>query len=227
MSVLLEQGHSQSAVARLLAVSEGTVRYHRKRMRGAVVDGRSKQVPKAAGFSDEIEAWRSQQAGGRINLALLHDWLSREHGYTGSLKSVQRYWKRTYPAPKIRARRRVETPPGAQAQVDWVEFPGVTLGREEVDLVALIVTLSWSRKRAVVWARGGLGQGHAIVAILSDRLPAAVGRRARGAAHRQRKDGDRDWWRQLGQDQRGLSPFRDPVAVSRRRLPAPASAGQR
>lgn len=153
MSVLLEQGHTQSAVARLLGVSEGTVRYHRKRMKGAALDGRSTQAPKAAAFSAAIEAWRSQQAEGRINLALLHDWLCREHGYTGSLKSVQRYWKRTYPAPKIRSRRRVETPPGAQAQVDWVEFPGVTLGREEVDLVALIVTLSWSRKRAVVWAR--------------------------------------------------------------------------
>lgn len=153
MSVLLEQGHSQSAVARLLGVSEGTVRYHRKRMRGAVVDGRSKQVPKAASFTDVIETWRSQHAGGRINLAVLHDWLCREHGYTGSLKSVQRHWKRTYPAPKIRSRRRVETPAGAQAQVDWVEFPDVTLGREEVNLVALIVTLSWSRKRAVVWAR--------------------------------------------------------------------------
>ncbi len=66
---------------------------------------------------------------------------------------MQRYWKRTFPAPKIRARRRVETPPGAQAQVDWAEFPGVVLGDEVVDLVALIVTLSWSRKRAVVWAR--------------------------------------------------------------------------
>lgn len=154
MSVLLEQGHTQSAVARLLGVSEGTVRYHRKRMKGAALDGRRTQVPKAAAFSAAIEAWRSQQTEGRINLALLHDWLCREHGYTGSLKSVQRYWKRTYPAPKIRSRRRVETPPGAQAQVDWVEFPGVTLGREAVDLVALIVTLSWSRKRAVVWARG-------------------------------------------------------------------------
>ena len=153
MSVLLEQGYSQSAVARLLGVSEGMVRYHRERMKLAVVDGRSKQMPKAAAFADVIEAWRLQQVRGRINLAVLHDWLCREHDYTGSLKSIQRYWKRTYPAPKIRARRRVETPPGAQAQVDWVEFPGVTLGREEVDLVALIVTLSWSRKRAVVWAR--------------------------------------------------------------------------
>jgi hypothetical protein len=66
---------------------------------------------------------------------------------------VQRYWRRTLPAPAIRARRRVETPAGAQAQVDWAEFPGVVLGDEVVDLVALIVTLSWSRKRAVVWAR--------------------------------------------------------------------------
>lgn len=153
MSVLLEQGHSQSAVARLLGVSEGTVRYHRKRMISGAVDGRSKQVSKAAAFADAIAGWRSQQTKGRINLALLHEWLCREHDYTGSLKSVQRYWKRACPAPKILSRRRVETPPGAQAQVDWVEFPGVTLGREEVDLVALIVTLSWSRKRAVVWAR--------------------------------------------------------------------------
>lgn len=66
---------------------------------------------------------------------------------------MQRYWKRTFPAPAIRARRRVETPAGAQAQVDWAEFPGAVLGDEVVDLVALIVTLSWSRKRAVVWAR--------------------------------------------------------------------------
>ncbi|MBC7138116.1 MAG: DDE-type integrase/transposase/recombinase [Defluviimonas sp.] len=66
---------------------------------------------------------------------------------------MQRYWSRTYPAPAIRARRRVETPAGAQARVDWAEFPGAVPGDEVVDLVALIVTLSWSRKRAVVWAR--------------------------------------------------------------------------
>ena len=153
MAVLLERGHSQSAVARLLGVSEGTVRYHRKRWASDTGDGRSKQVLKAAAHAEAIAHWRSQQEGSRINLAALHAWLCREHGYDGSLKSVQRYWKQTYPAPAIRARRRVETPAGAQAQVDWVEFPGAVLGCETVDLVALIVTLSWSRKRAVVWAR--------------------------------------------------------------------------
>lgn len=153
MAVLLERGHSQSAVARLLGVTEGTVRYHRKRGAAGAVDGRNRQEPKAAAHAEAIAHWRDQQEGGRVNLAALHDWLGREHGYDGSLKSVQRYWKRTFPAPAIRARRRVETPAGAQAQVDWAEFPGVVLGDEEVDLVALIVTLSWSRKRAVVWAR--------------------------------------------------------------------------
>lgn len=55
-------------------------------------------------------------------------------------------------APKIWARRRVETPPGAQAQVDWVEFPAVTLGHEEVDLVALIVIVLEPEARSDVGA---------------------------------------------------------------------------
>ena len=116
-------------------------------------DGRSRQVSAASAHADAIAHWRDQQTDGRINLAALHGWLVREHGYAASLKSVQRYWRRTFPAPAIRARRRVETPAGAQAQVDWAEYPGMVLGGEVVDLVALVMTLSWSRKRAVVWAR--------------------------------------------------------------------------
>jgi transposase len=153
MAALLGRGHSQSAVARLLGVTEGTVRYHRKRGTACAVDGRSKQELRAAAHAEAIAEWRNQQEGGRVNLAALHDWLRREHGYDGSLKSVQRYWRRTFPAPAMRARRRVETPMGAQAQVDWAEFPGSVLGDETANLVALVMTLSWSRKRAVVWAR--------------------------------------------------------------------------
>ena len=46
MTVLLKQGHSQSSVARLLGVSEGTVRYHRRRDAAGAVDGRTVQVGK-------------------------------------------------------------------------------------------------------------------------------------------------------------------------------------
>jgi transposase len=153
MTVLLKCGHTQSAVARLLGVTEGAVRYHRRRRESGATDGRSQQVSAAAAHAAAIAHWRDQQTDGRINLAALHEWLCREHGYGGSLKSVQRYWRRTFPAPAIRARRRVETPAGAQAQVDWAEYPGMVLGAEVVDLVALVMTLSWSRKRAVVWAQ--------------------------------------------------------------------------
>ena len=154
MAVLLDRGHTKSDVARLLGVSEGTVRYHDRRLREGAVDGRSRQQGIAADHAAAIAHWRELQGAGAINLAALHGWLVREHGYGGSLRSVQRYWKRTYPAPALRARRRVETPPGAQAQVDWAHFRGVRVGPEPVDLVAFHMVLSWSRKEAVVWARG-------------------------------------------------------------------------
>jgi len=153
VAALLKKGHSPSAVALLLGVTEGAVRYHRRRQATDAVDGRSKQESKASGYSEAIGLWRSQQEGGRVNLAALHGWLRDEHGYGGSLKSVQRYWARTYPAPRLRARRRVETPIGAQVQIDWAEFPGMEVGWEIEHLSALVMTLSWSRRRVAVWSR--------------------------------------------------------------------------
>jgi transposase len=137
----------------LLGVSEGAVRYHVRRMGSGAIDGRSAQPSKAAAFAAAIDHWRQSTEGSGLNLAALHSWLVREHGYDGSLRSVQRFWKRTYPAPRIRARRRVETPPGAQVQVDWAHFPGVIIGNEAVDMLALHMVLSHSRKEAIVWAR--------------------------------------------------------------------------
>ena len=103
MAVLLERGHTKSDVARLPGVSEGTVRYHDRRMREGAVDGRSGQQGMAAGNAAAIGHWRELQGAGAVSLASLHAWLVREHGYGGSLRSVQRYWKRTYPAPALRA----------------------------------------------------------------------------------------------------------------------------
>lgn len=143
---------TKTEIARLLGVSEGAVRYHVSRMKAEAVDGRSRQLFKAQKLAEAIEHWRGQQQG-PLNLSLLHQWLRTEKDYDGSLRSVQRFWKRTYPAPAIRARRRVETPAGAQAQVDWAHFPGVVIGGERTDLLALLMVLSWSRKQAIVWAK--------------------------------------------------------------------------
>jgi transposase len=151
---LVARGATRSEIARLLGVTEGTVRYQVKRMASGAADGRSRQKFAAEVVAGAIEHWRSRQDGGGVNLAALHDWLRREHGYGGSLRSVQRYWRRAYPAPAMRARRRVETPPGGQAQVDWAHFPGVIVAGESVDLLALHMVLSWSRAEAIVWSRG-------------------------------------------------------------------------
>ena len=77
----------------------------------------------------------------------------RPHGYTGSLRSVQRAWRDRYGVPRVRARRRVETPPGAQAQVDWAHFPEMHVEGELVDLFAFHMELSHSRRTAIVWSR--------------------------------------------------------------------------
>ncbi|MCB1930594.1 MAG: response regulator transcription factor, partial [Rhodocyclaceae bacterium] len=117
---LIGKGCSNRHIARLLQVTEGTVRYHRRRTVEGAADGRGQQMPVAAGFREAIDAYL--EAGSEAvpaNVADLHAWLVAEHDYPAGLRSVQRYVRRAFPAPARRARRRVETPPGAQGQVDW------------------------------------------------------------------------------------------------------------
>src|SRR4051794_34332875 len=152
IKTLAARGATNSHIARLLGVTEGAVRHHLARMRAGALDGRSQQEPKAALVAAAIDHWRQMQGGGPINLAVLHAWLVSEHSYSGSLRSIQRYWAHTYPAPTVRARRRVETPPGAQAQVDWAHFPAIVVGGIAQDLVALHMVLSWSEaKDMLAW----------------------------------------------------------------------------
>ena len=117
------------------------------------MDGRSGQQPVAARFHTAIDAYVS--ASGEespSNVAALHAWLVAEHDYPAGLRSVQRYIRRAYPAPARRARRRVETPPGVQAQADWASFPWVWVGGTRRDLLAFRLTLSFSRAWALVWS---------------------------------------------------------------------------
>ncbi len=150
IKTLAHKGVSNREIARLIGVTEGAVRYQRKRMQANLVDGRSRQTCRAVAFAEAIEHWRQHRDA--VNLADLHQWLVREHAYPGSLRSIQRYWKKTYPAPRIRARRRIETPPGAQSQVDWAHFPGIILGGQHQDLLAFRMVLSHSRYPAVIWS---------------------------------------------------------------------------
>lgn len=152
VKVLDQKGVSHCAIARHLGVTEGAVRYHLRRQATGATDGRALQQPRAAPWREAIDVFLEQRDGRRVNLAELHEWLTAEHGYVGSLRSIQRYCAARFEKPKLRARRRVETPPGAQAQVDWAEFRDVIVGGERVDLYALHFELSYSRYAAVVWS---------------------------------------------------------------------------
>jgi transposase len=152
IKVLKERGSSASSIARTLGVTEGAVRYHFRRQAVGAVDGRSGKPRKAARWHEAISTWLASRSGDAISLAALHAWLVEEQGYVGGERSVQRYVRAAFPPPARRARRRVETPPGAQAQADWAEFRAVPFADGPRDLYALHMQLSHSRFDVVVWS---------------------------------------------------------------------------
>ena len=152
---LADRGVNHCAIARTLEVTEGTIRYHLRRQQEAAVDGRSRQAHLAAACQPQIADWIEtceRDEDGAVNLAELYEWLVEECAYRGSLRSLQRYVMAKFPQPKLRSRRRVETPPGAQAQVDWAAFPETLVGGRERDLLSFRLRLSHSRMSATVWS---------------------------------------------------------------------------
>lgn len=157
LQVLRDKGLSFREIAATLGVSEGTVRYHRKRRDQA--DGRGKPR-KAQALAPVIDAWVVQHAGRPdetpprpVNVLVLYDWLRQEHDYQGSYRSILRFVRDRYPQPRLRPYRRVETPPAAQAQVDWGEFSRLDIGDGPQTLYAFVLVLSHSRKEVLVWSR--------------------------------------------------------------------------
>ena len=142
------------AIARQLGVAESTVRYHLERSREGAVDGRKAKTFLAETFAAVIEAWGAGHGDLErpVNVRDLFDHLVRSHAYPGSYKSVLRYVRSRFGRPRIRTYRRVETPPGAQAQSDWGVFPRIDIGAGPQRLSAFVMVLSHSRRPAVVWS---------------------------------------------------------------------------
>ena len=134
------------------------MRYHIRRREGKAEDGRRRQAEACTPWDGVIGPWLQAQGeceGTRPDsIRLLYEELVERHGYEGSYKAVLRYVRRRMTPPRLRPIRRVETRPGAQAQVDWFEELPVRVeelgGRIRLD--ALVVTLSHSRMFAVIWA---------------------------------------------------------------------------
>ena len=159
LRVLNNKGQSNTQIAHTLGVSEGAVRYHLRRHGQA--DGRQDKPRKAAPLAEVIDQWifrhqpavRDGQPLRPVNIRALYDWLSHEHAYAGSYKSVLRFVRDRYPRPRLRPFRRIETPAGAQAQVDWGEFHQVDVGDGPQTLYGFVLVLSHSRKEVLIWCR--------------------------------------------------------------------------
>jgi hypothetical protein len=151
---ILRRGTSVRQMAQQLGVTEGALRYRlRQRARGEPLDGRRFQPTATDGFEAAIHGILERLDDGRLTgegrpaqARRVFEMLRRDYEFSGSYKSVVRHLARRYGRPPVRALRRVETPPGVQAQHDWFEVQTTLAGRS-VSLPVLIGTLSHSRAR--------------------------------------------------------------------------------
>lgn len=141
-------------VARQLHVTEGAVRYHmRKRQEVHRPDGRANKPTALSGFEEAVDAILERLEDGRLSgegrpaqAKTIYELLQRDYAYTGSYRGVVRHLRRRFGVPPVRAYRRVETPPGVQAQHDWFEARTRIAG-ERLTVQALTGVLSHSRAR--------------------------------------------------------------------------------
>ena len=68
IKTLVSRGTTNTGVARLLGVTEGSVRYHVSRMVTGAIDGRGMKPFKAAPQAEAIEHWRQSQLDGALNI---------------------------------------------------------------------------------------------------------------------------------------------------------------
>ena len=150
-------------VARPLGVDESSLRYRLtravdapdgRRDRPSVLDGWAERIDSVlARFDDPRLAGESR---GTVEASVVHGVLRREFGFPGSYQAGRRYLVRRFPATARQAFRRVETPPGVQAQHDGFDVV-VRIAGTATPLHGLIGTLSHCRAR-FVWMSGATDQ---------------------------------------------------------------------
>ena len=153
-AAMVERGLPKRQSARQLGVVEGTVRYRLKQLAaGPRDDGRKSKATPLDGKEQAVQAvleglecWRVTGEGRPAQARVIYEVLLRDHGYTGSYRALVRHLRRSYVRPPMRAYRRVETPPGVQAQHDWFEAR-TRAGGERWEVQALVGVLSHSRAK--------------------------------------------------------------------------------
>lgn len=153
---MIERGTSIRHAAAQLGVDESTLRYRLHRALDGP-DGRRQRATALAGWDERVDAVLARfddarvlaDGAGHCAAQTLYEVLQREYDFRGSYQAVRRYLVRRFGSPPVQAVRRVETPPGVQAQHDWFDFTAVVDGRPQ-PLHGLIGVLAHSRA-SFVW----------------------------------------------------------------------------
>ena len=157
---MVERAQSVRRVASDLGVDESTLRYRLRRAAAdpEAPDGRRERASVLAGWDERIDAVLARFEDARVvpegqgycQTQVLHGILRREYQFTGSYQAVRRYLRRRFGTGPVQAIRRVETPPGVQAQHDWFDVETRIAGARW-PMHGLLGTLSHSRA-SFVWA---------------------------------------------------------------------------
>ncbi len=142
--ILQGQGKKQAEIARILGVSERTVRSHLKGMpRGRKNPVRGSKVDPYKAKIDEI-----LEADTYFNSEIIYERIV-VIGYEGKISVMKDYVADVRRKLETQAVLRFETEPGQQAQVDWKEFGKQMVDGKVVKLSAFVMVLGYSRKAFV------------------------------------------------------------------------------
>jgi transposase len=155
--VIRTGGLSGRQAAAALGVTEGALRYRRRRLAEGARDRRAEQTTALDGYEDAlaavVEALAPTTGSGRpVSARLVFEALVRDHAFPGSYPAVVRALRKQRGVAPVRAVRRVETPPGMQAQHDWLE-ERVEIAGGVVRVYGLLGTRSHSRAMALWLSR--------------------------------------------------------------------------
>ena len=145
---MVDRSRSVRQVAADFGVDESTLRY-RLRWAADAPDGRRERASVLAGWDERIDAVLARFEDARVvpegrgycQAQVLHGMLRREYQFAGSYQAVRRYLRRRFGTGPVQAIRRVETPPGVQAQHEWFDVESGIAG-ERWAMHGLLGTLS-------------------------------------------------------------------------------------
>jgi transposase len=153
----LDLGLSTTELAKRFGVSEGTIRYHKKKNLEQKEDGRKNRYSAVSQYSTPIESWIADnlptETPKRNTILSLYRILQEFHDYELSYDALRRYIRKNYPEVLEKSYHlRVETPPGKLSQVDWKEKVQIQIGKPGNWMMIhfFILLLCFSRKPAIV-----------------------------------------------------------------------------